>query len=109
MQDRIGERRYDLDWLRVIAFGLLILCHTGMMFVSWYYHVKNPETSVAPEWVMRFVHEWRMPLLFFISGAAVSRNSSAESHSGPAKSFPRALSQIATTAGCFSFRSIDMA
>jgi len=71
MQHRIRERRYDLDWLRVMAFGLLILFHTGMMFVSWGWHVKNPETSVALEWVMRFLHEWRMPLLFFISGAAV--------------------------------------
>lgn len=65
------ERRYDLDWLRVIAFALLMLFHTGMMFVSWYWHVKNSETSVALEWTMRFLHEWRMPLLFFISGAAV--------------------------------------
>lgn len=71
MQDRTVARRYDLDWLRVIAFALLILFHTGMMFVSWDWHVKNPETSVVLEWVMRFIHEWRMPLLFFISGAAV--------------------------------------
>ncbi len=71
MGNRAGQRRYDLDWLRVIAFGLLILFHTGMMFVSWNWHVKNPETSVVLEWVMRFLHEWRMPLLFFISGAAV--------------------------------------
>ena len=71
MENRLGQRRYDLDWLRVIAFGLLILFHTGMMFVSWNWHVKNPETSEGLEWVMRFLHEWRMPLLFFISGAAV--------------------------------------
>jgi len=64
-------RRYDLDWLRVFAFGLLILFHTGMMFVSWEWHIKNPETSPALEWVMQFLHEWRMPLLFFISGGAV--------------------------------------
>ncbi len=44
MHDRTGERRYDLDWLRVIAFSLLILFHTGMMFVSWSWHVKNPQT-----------------------------------------------------------------
>ena len=24
------NRRYDLDWLRVIAFGILMLFHTGM-------------------------------------------------------------------------------
>jgi len=67
----LRERRYDLDWLRVIAFSLLILFHTGMMFVSWDWHIKNPETSLALERLMSFLHEWRMPLLFFISGAAV--------------------------------------
>ena len=27
-------RRYDLDWLRVIAFGLLIFYHIGMYYVT---------------------------------------------------------------------------
>jgi len=26
-----NTRRYDLDWLRIIAFGLLILYHIGML------------------------------------------------------------------------------
>jgi len=65
------QRRYDLDWLRVLAFTLLILFHTGMMFNNWDWHVKNPERSAVFEYVMIFLHQWRMPLLFFISGAAV--------------------------------------
>jgi len=65
------ERRYDLDWLRVIAFALLMLFHTGMLFSTWDWHVKNFETSEAFDFVMRFLHQWRMPLLFFISGSAV--------------------------------------
>ena len=32
-------RRYDLDWLRIIAFGLLILYHVGMFYVTWGWHV----------------------------------------------------------------------
>jgi glucan biosynthesis protein C len=71
MESRVRERRFDLDWLRVFAFTLLILFHTGMMFVSWDWHVKNAETSRLLEALMRFLHQWRMPLLFFISGAAV--------------------------------------
>lgn len=71
MKERTYERRYDLDWLRVLAFTLLILFHTGMMFNNWNWHVKNPETSSLLEYVMRFLNQWRMPLLFFISGAAV--------------------------------------
>ncbi len=65
------QRRYDLDWLRVFAFALLMLFHTGMMFSSWDWHVKNIETSEAFDQVMRWLHAWRMPLLFFISGSAV--------------------------------------
>ena len=65
------KRRYDLDWLRVIAFALLMLFHTGMLFSTWDWHVKNFETSDAFDAVMRFLHQWRMPLLFFISGSAV--------------------------------------
>jgi glucans biosynthesis protein C len=65
------QRRHDLDWLRVGAFTLLILFHTGMFFGSWSWHVKNPETSPYFDYVMIFLHQWRIPLLFFISGAAV--------------------------------------
>jgi glucans biosynthesis protein C len=64
-------RRYDLDWLRVLAFGLLIFYHTGMFFVSWEWHIKNNEISEWMEYPMRFLSQWRMPLLFFISGAGV--------------------------------------
>ncbi|MBL7994332.1 acyltransferase family protein [bacterium] len=64
-------RRYDLDWLRVIAFAILILFHCGMMFNTWDWHIKNNYTTNAIESFMNFLHQWRMPLLFFISGAAV--------------------------------------
>ncbi|VXB58429.1 Glucan biosynthesis protein [Flavobacterium sp. 9AF] len=62
------ERRYDLDWLRVIAFGLLIFYHIGMFFVPWGWHIKN---NTIYEWLiypMLFLNRWRMPLLFIISG-----------------------------------------
>ena len=28
-------RRYDIDWLRIIVFGILILFHIGIGFVPW--------------------------------------------------------------------------
>ena len=62
-------RRYDLDWLRIIAILTLLFYHTGMIYVSWGWHIKSSEHSQPMEEVMRWLHRWRMPLLFFISGA----------------------------------------
>ncbi|MEQ9403475.1 MAG: acyltransferase family protein [Cyclobacteriaceae bacterium] len=61
-------RRYDLDWLRVIVFGLLIFYHVGMFFVPWGWHIKNNEVSGELRWPMLFVNQWRLPILFVISG-----------------------------------------
>jgi hypothetical protein len=61
-------RRYDLDWLRVFVFTLLILYHVGMFFVPWDWHIKN---NVEYSWIrfpMLFVNQWRLPILFVISG-----------------------------------------
>ncbi|GAB3222063.1 acyltransferase family protein [Spirosoma arcticum] len=65
----LSTRRYDLDWLRVIAILTLLFYHTGMIYVSWGWHIKSDEHSQPMEEVMRWLHRWRMPLLFFISGA----------------------------------------
>lgn len=61
-------RRHDLDWLRVIVFALLIFYHVGMFFVPWGWHIKN---NAIYEWLtypMLFVNQWRLPILFVISG-----------------------------------------
>lgn len=61
-------RRYDLDWLRVIAFGLLIFYHVGMLFVPWDFHIKNNNIYQWLTYPMWFLNQWRLPLLFIISG-----------------------------------------
>ncbi len=63
-------RRLDLDWVRIGAFGLLILYHVGMFYVSWDWHVKSPRVQTWLEPVMVATHPWRLPLLFLVSGAA---------------------------------------
>ncbi|EGF93473.1 acyltransferase family protein [Asticcacaulis biprosthecium C19] len=65
-----ATRRYDLDWLRIIAFGLLIFYHIGMFYVTWGWHVKSDQASSAIEPLMLVVNPWRLELLFFISGVA---------------------------------------
>ena len=62
------ERRHDIDWLRVLAFYILIFFHVGMVFVPWEFHLKNTDTVEWFETWMAFLHQWRLPLLFMISG-----------------------------------------
>ena len=64
------SRRHDLDWIRVLAFGLLILYHVGMYYVSWDWHVKSPFAGSALEPLMIAASPWRLSLLFLVSGAA---------------------------------------
>jgi len=66
------NRRYDLDWLRVLAFGVLIFYHIGMMYVqNWNYHIKSEYKSDFLENIMLLVNPWRIPLLWMISGIAI--------------------------------------
>ncbi len=78
-----GERRHDLNWLRVIAILLLLYFHTGMIFTAeWDWHIKNPETSHLVLEVNYFFSRWRMALLFLIAGIgthyALRRRSAGE-------------------------------
>lgn len=66
------ERLYFLDWLRAAAFGLLILYHVGMYYVSWDWHIKSPHAGGAIEPLMMLSSPWRLALLFLISGAATA-------------------------------------
>jgi hypothetical protein len=65
-------RRYDLDWLRVIVFGLLIFYHIGMLYVAnWGFHYKSQYLSEPLEGLMLAVNQWRMPLLWVVSGISI--------------------------------------
>ena len=66
----IPDRRYDLDWIRVGAFFLLILYHVGMFYVPWDWHVKSPHPVDELELAMFLTNPWRLTLLFLVSGAA---------------------------------------
>ena len=65
------QRKYYLDWLRVIAFYILIFYHVGMIFVPWTFHIKNNITLEWFETWMAFLNQWRLPLLFMISGMVI--------------------------------------
>jgi hypothetical protein len=64
------ERRVDIDWVRIGAFGLLILYHVGMLYVPWGFHIKSVHILPALEPLMLVVNPWRLSLLFLVSGVA---------------------------------------
>jgi hypothetical protein len=71
-KDEMPTRRYDLDWLRILVFGLLILYHTGMFYVeNWGWHAKSLYQSQFLENIMLIVEPWRMPVLWLIAGIAI--------------------------------------
>lgn len=66
-------RRDDLDWLRVIAFWLLIYYHAAILFVPGGFPlIQNAELSLVMQVTTAFLHQFRLALLFLISGAGVS-------------------------------------
>lgn len=69
------ERRYDIDWLRVIAIGLLILYHIGFVFLPWGVFIGFIQNDEPLDFIwkpMSMLNIWRIPLLFFVSGMGVS-------------------------------------
>lgn len=75
MKSQLEQRRYDIDWLRVIAIGLLIIYHCSLGFQPWGIYIlfiQNAESLESIWVVMSMINTWRIPLLFFISGMGVA-------------------------------------
>jgi hypothetical protein len=67
-----SDRLHQLDWLRVIAIGVLILFHIGMVYVpGWGFHYKRETQALELQNLMLVLSPWRMGLLWFISGVAL--------------------------------------
>jgi len=65
-----GTRRYDIDWLRVIAMGAIFLLHSLHLFdmgTDW--HLRNPDQSMLVLILRGLIDIWAIPLFFVLSGA----------------------------------------
>ena len=65
------ERRHDIDWLRVIAIGLLLIYHIAIIFQPWAMFIgfiKSDELLEGLWKPMTMLNVWRIPLLFYVSG-----------------------------------------
>ena len=69
-----ANRRYDIDWVRVIAIGLLLIYHVAIGFQPWGIMIGfiTNEKTWESLWIpMQMLNVWRIPLLFFVSGMGV--------------------------------------
>lgn len=70
----MNERRYDIDWIRVIAIGLLLIYHIAIGFQPWGTMIGFITNRESMDWLwipMSVLNTWRIPLLFFVSGMGV--------------------------------------
>lgn len=68
------NRRYDIDWLRVIAIGMLLIYHTSIGFQTWGImigFISNKKTWESLWIPMSMLNVCRIPFLFFVSGMGV--------------------------------------
>lgn len=65
-------RRYELDWLRVLLFALLVPHHVAVGFVDWgidiYGFVNDRLAGDGMTLFIYWSHSWRLPSLFMIAG-----------------------------------------
>jgi len=63
------ERRYDIDWLRVIAMLAVFVFHCSRFFGTEGWHLKNPEQSMVVFVLARgLIWPWAMELFFVLTG-----------------------------------------
>jgi glucan biosynthesis protein C len=71
MEPKAVTRRYDLDWLRVLAILSVFIYHTTRFFNSEYWHVKNPTSYLVADVLETTLANWILALIFAISGASL--------------------------------------
>jgi glucan biosynthesis protein C len=66
------ERRYDIDWLRLMAVFLLFFFHAACVFHPWSdFYIKNDQLSPVIAYIFVWaVGHWHMSLFFILAGAS---------------------------------------
>ncbi len=66
-----NERRYDIDWLRVLAMLMIFLFHCARFFNYEDWQVKNNQLDFGMSVFVEIVSQWIMPLFFILSAISV--------------------------------------
>jgi glucan biosynthesis protein C len=62
------DRKFFIDWLRIALIISVFFFHVGMIFRPEQWHVNSAESFPFLDPIMWWLHLWRMPLLFLVSG-----------------------------------------
>jgi glucan biosynthesis protein C len=68
MELKNTARLSELDWLRVILIFAVFLHHVCMPFNGDNWHIMNNDSSKVLDDIMVYFEQFRLPILFFISG-----------------------------------------
>ena len=71
MDTKTTQRRYELDWLRVMVILTVFIYHSARFFNLDGWHVKNLTLSWGVEIWEQFLATWMMPMCFVISGMSL--------------------------------------
>ena len=71
MDAKTIQRRFDLDWLRVLAILTIFIYHTTRFFNNEWWLVKNPTSYLVMDILETTLANWIMALIFAISGASL--------------------------------------
>ncbi|MFN8454139.1 MAG: acyltransferase family protein [Anaerolineae bacterium] len=63
-------RRWDIDWLRVLATLAVFLFHCARFLNDEGWHIKNNQLDLGMTVFVNIVSQWLMPLFFILSGAS---------------------------------------
>jgi peptidoglycan/LPS O-acetylase OafA/YrhL len=62
------QRRYDIDWLRVLVMLAVFLFHCARFFGGGTWHLNNAQESIVAMIFIGWLDLWFMPLFFLLSG-----------------------------------------
>jgi len=71
MDAKTIQRRFDLDWLRVLTILAIFVFHCTRAFDPDGWHIKNPNTYMFLDVWKDFATSWGLPLILLISGSSV--------------------------------------
>src|SRR5574341_1764889 len=70
MDTKSVQRRFDLDWLRVMAILAVFVHHSHRFFDTDDWLIKNATTYLPMQILLEFETSWGLPLILIISGAS---------------------------------------